>query len=163
MKPQPEPASSQRPPSDTPVGLRTPDTSSTSDAHAEPKPGQHRAGQQLTGQQLTGQQLTGQQLTGQQLTGQLSVEQVRDLLDRGVDVPLLGSDFPVPVRIDGRWWHLPDDHTDGAPGAARHGQDAAGYYRRSPPQLAAQLDRHARRLAAAARQQHTQPPTLPPP
>jgi hypothetical protein len=147
-KPQPEPTASQRPPSDTPVGLRTPDTSPASDAHAKPNPGQHRAGQQLTGQQRT---------------GQLGVEQVRDLLDRGVAVPLLGADFPVPVRIDGQWWHLPDDDTDGAPGAARHGQDPAGYYRRSPPQLAAQLDRHARRLAAASGQQHTQPPTLPPP
>jgi hypothetical protein len=91
----------------------------------------------------------------------LSVEQVRELVDRGVAEPLLGDDFPVPVRLDGHWWHLSDAST--APPPTRGAHDTAGHYRRSPRELAAQLDQHARRLAAAARRRPTQEPPVRPP
>jgi hypothetical protein len=123
--PQPARAASERPASDTAAGQLTPDRSSTvrdAAASAEHNPG------------------------GQRIAGPLSVGQVRELLDRGVAEPLLANDFPVPVRLDGHWWHLPDDFA--TPPPTPGAQDTAGHYRRSPPQLAAQLDQHARRLAA---------------
>ena len=137
--PQPGRAARERPASDTAAGELTPDRSSTvrdAAASAEHNPG------------------------GQHSGGPLSVGQVRELLDGGVAEPLLADDFPVPVRLDGHWWHLPDDST--TPPPTPGAQDTAGHYRRSPPQLAAQLDQHARRLAATARRPTQEPMVQPP-
>ena len=149
--PQPGAGPSPRPASDTAASQLNPDSSAALHAAGVTASANHNPGGQHPAALLT---------------ERLTVEQVRELIDRGVAEPLLGDDFPVPVRIDGQWWHLPDDPTTPpTEPVTRGGQDTAGHYRRSPPQLAAQLDRHARRLQAAdaAQRPHRQEPTVPPP
>lgn len=66
----------------------------------------------------------------------LTLEQVAQLLDTGHAQPLLPGHFPVPVLIEGEWWHLPDRR----PGAS---------YELAPAPVAALFAHQHARLRAA--------------
>lgn len=65
----------------------------------------------------------------------LTPDQVAQLLDAGHAQPLLPGHFPVPVLIEGEWWHLPDRR----PAASRE----------VAPPIAAMFGRQHARLSAA--------------
>src|SRR3954462_15621137 len=74
----------------------------------------------------------------------LPAAQVHALLDSGEAVPLLPGHWPVPVRIAGRWWHVPAATEEPAANGGGHSCVAA-----SPAQAAA-YERLAARVDAAA-------------
>jgi hypothetical protein len=37
----------------------------------------------------------------------IAAQRMRELVEQGRARPLLPGYFPVPVELDGRWWHVP--------------------------------------------------------
>jgi hypothetical protein len=71
----------------------------------------------------------------------LAAARVLELLQDGAARPLLEGHFPVPVQIDGQWWHVPTNPASGAEPDTFVPADSA---------LVAEFDRLARRSYAAA-------------
>lgn len=71
----------------------------------------------------------------------LTPQQIAQLLEAGRAEPLLPDHFPVPVLLDGRWWHLPSRAGDAV-------------YEPAPPAVAALFARQHARLAAAGERTH---------
>ena len=79
----------------------------------------------------------------------LPAAQVHALLDSGEAVPLLPGHRPVPVRIAGRWWHVPAATVPAATAEPAANGGGHSYVAASPAQAAA-YERLAARVDAAA-------------
>ncbi|MGD9531937.1 MAG: hypothetical protein AB7I38_11620 [Dehalococcoidia bacterium] len=42
----------------------------------------------------------------------VATTRMRKLVDAGIARPLLPGRFPVPVELEGRWWHVPSAGTE---------------------------------------------------
>jgi hypothetical protein len=45
------------------------------------------------------------------VTATIAAQRMRELVEQGHAWPLLAGYFPVPVELDGRWWHVPTQPT----------------------------------------------------
>jgi hypothetical protein len=73
-------------------------------------------------------------------TDTVDAASMQQLLAQGRARPLLEGHFPVPVELDGQWWHVPADPPPGAD---------PGVFVPAPARLAAQFERLAARRHAA--------------
>lgn len=73
----------------------------------------------------------------------LTSDQVAQLLQAGHAEPLLPGHFPVPVLLEGRWWHMSAARGDPLPGVG------AAVYEPAAPAVAALFARQHARLATA--------------
>jgi hypothetical protein len=75
----------------------------------------------------------------------IAAQRMREFVEQGHARPLLAGYFPVPVEMDGRWWHVP---TEPPP---ELGSDA---FVPAPAAVAAELARLAVRRRAADQALH---------